>query len=124
MEQQTVQWKGREGPDGGQPVRHHGGGAATVVARVAALVLVAGALAACSGGSDDDTVRMTDAPDDAASKQSAAETSSDTQQALNAPIGVDAAQLLSPVSQAPVGQQTVRQAQRPAGQDLNPPRHP
>lgn len=91
------------------------------------MVLVAGLMGAC-GGSDDDTVRMTGSSDNASTKgpsDSAGGTGSgDAQAALNGPIGVDAAQLVSPVSQAPVGRQTVQQAQRPAGQDLNPPRHP
>ncbi|MGY8526791.1 hypothetical protein [Paracidovorax citrulli] len=106
--------------------RHRG-----VSARAGAVLLIAGAMGAC-GGSDDDTVRMTGSSDNTATKSpsdSAGATGSgaaggDAQTALNGPIGVDAAQLVSPVSQAPVGRQTVQQAQRPAGQDINPPRHP
>jgi hypothetical protein len=36
----------------------------------------------------------------------------------------DAAKLVSPVSQAPVGRQTTRDVRVPQGQDANPLRHP
>ncbi|KAA0182598.1 hypothetical protein [Cupriavidus cauae] len=74
-------------------------------------------LAAC-GGSDsgDSSVGLNQAP--------AATGSTDGGTAgIGANPAVDPSQLVSPVSQAPVGQQTVRPTETPPGQDRNPPRH-
>ncbi len=74
-------------------------------------------LVAC-GGSDsgDSTVRLNEAPAAAGSTEGAAA-------GFGANSAVDPSQLVSPVSKAPVGQQTVRPTEPPPGQDPNPPRH-
>lgn len=81
----------------------------------AALVVM---LSGC-GGSDsgDDSVRMTGQAPSAEAAGGAAG-SSGTNGA------VDTSKLVSPVSQAPVGRQTIRDVRTPQGQDANPPRHP
>lgn len=74
-------------------------------------------LAAC-GGSDsgDSSVGLNQAP--AATGSAEGGTAG-----IGANPAVDPSQLVSPVSQAPVGKQTVRPTDTPPGQDPNPPRH-
>jgi hypothetical protein len=89
----------------------------TVVSLCGAAVM--GTILTACGGSDsgDASVRLSEAPA-GTSPGGSAGSSSGTNAA------VDTSKLVSPVSQAPVGRQTMRDVRVPQGQDANPPRHP
>ncbi|KAB0595597.1 hypothetical protein [Cupriavidus gilardii] len=77
-----------------------------------AAALAALAVSAC-GGDDDRRVGVSEAPATQA-------------QGSTAPTGsgaIDPSSLVSPVSNAPVGEQKVQETRNPAGNDPNPPRH-
>ncbi len=77
-----------------------------------AAALTAFAVSAC-GGDDDRRVGVSEAP------------STQTQGSTPATGtgAVDPSTLVSPVSNAPVGEQKVQETRSPAGSDPNPPRH-